>query len=335
MTKKKILFLLPVLLLSACGQKTSSTPSGSMPSSSAPAASTPSEPAKESASSGKDYSDVDGDPKPLYLPQEAPEDYRDVDALTLQEDPFLAYSAIDHSLANSNYVARMTGTADAGMVYSQDISSVKVYDGTTGFSHVVAASDSLFQGFSVNTAEQRLEDVTQGFYGYRQNAEGAQIDIGENGLGTVSAWSEKDASIFSRTTYLAKLGHDLFGLTNYYVPSADYIQSGVLESFTSEDYLFSFKFETKAGVYYREEQQHMINLQGATVDIVTLGCSVRVDAATLRPLELVVDESYAVKALGLSINVTGHFTTTFEYFEGEDMPEDVRPVYDDALAALK
>ena len=330
---RKILFFLPVLLLGSCAQASSSTFLSSSSSSSSTSSSLISTTSSSSVN-------PDGSYELPYAPKEAPEDYlgkTPLDYLEMANDAaaFELYHLIDHRLTNSNFVSNMYGTARAGGLYTQEVASMKIVSGTTGLNHLVAiASSPLGGSIAVNSAEQRLEDVQQEKYAYRQG-DGSTAYIDEERVGIVSTWSEKDSEIFSRNSYLQMFGHDLFGLTNYFIATPSDILRCELTT-TTGGYTFDFVFRPEAGRFYQIEQEHMINIAGSELTITSLEAQVTIDE-DFRPLTLAIQETYKVSVASfIDLDINSSFQTTFEYFGlDEEIPSTkAKSIYDEALLAL-
>ncbi len=358
MKKMKFLLLVPALLLCACqGETSSATPSLPPASSGSPSSSPSSSSPSSSSSKGPvqveipTYDGIPGTPSPILLQGEAPKDYEGVSPLDVIDDGFKAYTLIDHRLANTNYYCTMNGIVDVnvdivGMHYSQNVSSVKAFVGTTGVSQAVALSKDTFANLSVNNVEQRLEDVRKGYYGYRRGIASTSWIDEETGLGHVQDWEEKDISVNSRPTFLDTFGHDLCGVTNYYVPDSGYV-SLTRAAYEEGKYTFDFEFSTSeeknAGKYYLREQQHMMSTSGSGItssmvelSIRTLAASIVVDE-TFLPISMHVEETYqaSLQAFDL-VRLTSSFDTKFVAFEGENIPDAyVEDIFDETLSSLR
>lgn len=342
---KKTIFalLLPALLgLVSCGND-GERPSSSLPESagnsslSSSLSSSPASSEKESSASVPvaeipTYEGVSGTPAPLILPQRAPKDYEGFTPYDVAEDAFTAYTFIDHALANTNYYALTYGksTTTGTINYTQNIASLKAFVGTTGMSRVVALAQGTVGGIGVNTAEERFEDVDNGYYGYR-NGDGktASIDA-DSHIPEVSSFENWSDDVFSRPTFLQVFGHDIFGFTNYYVPSSSYLSGGLVSSEGTDSFNFSFDFSISeshnAGLYYLVEQQHMISGSGVGGNVVSLSLkSLHVEVTVggdFLPKTMSVVETYDGSVAGLSlITLTTDMTTTFHPFEGETIPD--------------
>ncbi len=363
MKKRKLLLVLPALfLLASCGNggETTAGPTGN--TTTTPKPETTTTPKPETTTTPKpetttkpatpepiipSYDGVTGDPKPILLPKKAPKDYEGFTPLDVTDDAFAAYTFIDHALANSDFYSVTSGTTTTnvlGLDYVQNITSLRAFVGTTGFNQVTALAENSVAGLSVNTVEQRYEDVDAGHYGYRKG-DSKTCTIDEDNVATVGKWEGWDAGVDSRPTFLETFGHDICGLTNYYVPSADYIESGRMESMATDSYEFSFDFSVaegkNAGQYYLREQQHMIAAAGigaTNVDLTieTLHVEVTVDSDFL-PKRMTVVETYTGQIAGVqALKLTSNLTTEFHVFEGETIPDDrVQAIFDEAKEAFK
>lgn len=333
--KTKALFLLPLLLLCSCSSGASDTTSSSpsLPSSQDSSVA-------ESVVSTSSPANPDGPYELKYAPKEAPEDYLGKTPLdyldtTSNEKSFELYHLIDHRLMNSNFVSRMFGTARAGSLYTQQVSSMKIVDGTTGLNHLVAISDSVLGGsIAVNSAEQRLENIQEEKYAYRQG-DGSTCYIDSDRDGIVSTWQEKSSEIFNRNSFLQSFGHDIFGWTNYYVSAPSDIQKCELLS-ADGGYQFHFVFSPNVGRFYQIEQEHMINIAGSTLSITSLEATVTIDK-DFRPVKMTVSETYQVSVASfLNLDVNSSFETSFQYFEeGAEIPNaKAKGIFDQAVSAL-
>ena len=333
--KTKALFLLPLLLLCSCSKGASNTASSSTPLPSAQDSTL-----SESVASSTSSVNPDGPYELKYAPKEAPQDYvgkTPLDYLDTasEEKSFDLYNLIDHRLMNSNFVSRMYGTAKAGSLYTQRISSMKVVNGTTGLNHLVAISNSALGGsIAVNSAEQRLENIQEEKYAYREG-DGSSCSIDDDNDGVVQTWMEKSSEIFNRNSFLQSFGHDIFGWTSYYVSvPSDIRQCNMLSSVGG--YQFQFSFAPNAGRFYQIEQEHMINIAGSELSIRSLEVTVTIDKE-FRPLKMTVNETYQVSVASfVNLDVNSNFSTEFLYFEeGEDIPDEkAKGIFDDAVSAL-
>ncbi len=310
-------------------------------------ATTPTEPGKPTPEIPT-YDGVSGTPAPILLPKKAPKDYEGFTPMDVIDDPFAAYTFIDHSLANSDFYSVTSGkttTKVLGLEYTQGITSLRAFVGTAGLNQVTALSTGALSGLSVNTVEQRYEDVDQGIYGYRKG-DSKTCTIDDDNIATIEKWNAPDPGVDSRSTFLETFGHDICGLTNYYVPSADYIKSGELESMEKDSYVFAFDFNVEegknAGQYYLNEQRHMITSSGigagnVELTIDTLHVEVTVDKNFL-PQKMTVVETYSgkIQNLSSSMKLTSNLTTTFHVFEDGTIPEKkVQDIFTEAQEAFK
>lgn len=338
----KYLFASTILSLSltACGQTQTPT---SIATTSSAAPTTTTQSSTTTTTQGEQRNDE------LYEPGKAPTDYETKDvndsALDLKE----AFFTVQHKLLNTNFYSRVSGTTSggSGKGITQNVTGFRIYNGSLGFTQAVTVSEP--GGLAnVNTGEQRVEDLGEKIF-LNRTTKDKQCTVSQSdsnymyGEVKENGW-DQTIDLHDQTTFKAKIGHDIFGLTNYYLPNEKAISNIQKGVWADNHYVLQITFSTSdangavdATQGYSVEQQHMIqkSLSNASIRITSLMANLTFDNNWM-PTNLDVTEKYDVNYVGLKLQLTSSFNTEFFTFtdvNSIDVPA-YKASYTDALKAF-
>lgn len=299
------------------------------------------------------------DPFPVnFVRMNAPTDYKGTtpwEAWKTLSDTKDIYFLMDHKMGNSNSYDVGYGKVDVTYpslgsmeVYSQDVYTLGISEGTSTYTQFVTKGQVFgdLLSFTVNGASRQVEDVVDKTYKTIDSKTTDASDFSIDGTGldaaaTVSAW-DSPKSYKDRSSFLEVTGHDLFELTNYYVPDTSAILdvevSRLGEDENEVDMTFSTNDEggkTDASTWYAKEQSAIL---GATIDSDTARITIAINSLAVKfyvdddwnITKTETSESYTANVFigsstnPISLDITNEMTTLFTVFENESDIADKR-----------
>jgi len=286
-----------------------------------------------------------------YTPNNAPKDYESINPESIgdeKEDLCKAFFYVNHKMLNSNYYSRVSGTTTSTLL-SQDITGFRVYNNGKGFTQAVTkTSEDSTLGIKVSNGEQRVEDISGKNYANRLSNKDENVVISTDSNNVIYGEVTNDdwqniTDLHTRKNFKETIGHDIFGITNYYVPNSKAIKSIEKNTWTTNHRQLDITFNLAdsdttidARQGYDVEQQHMIekSVSTAKLDITQLSISLVFDD-NWNASELFCNEVYHV-TVGVTFDMKSSFTTKFFTFESINSidVESYKTAYQGAITAF-
>ncbi len=261
----------------------------------------------------------------VYIPGSAPRDYEGKTPVQVNADGNAkqVYIYANNYMGNVDSYAIGSGKTNAKAanmpVYSQLIYTLGISVGTQTINQFITTGESIGSGIpglgaTVNGASRQLEDLTERKYEVITSAKGddnVSLELGTDGLpidGSVAEWGSA-LSLRTRTEFIRATGHDLFGLTSYYVPNVTAIKDASLKSSVSGKNIFTFQFSTTsdggatdASEYYALEQKNILE---ESLGSFASSLSLKIDTLSA---EITINDDWSVS----EVDVTEKYTASFK-----------------------